>query len=86
MNDGYRVVKDNLGQWFIVCDQNQNAIGLTWRDGATLNGQENDFYVKSMDIVLFFDLILEVSPKNTYAEYIDAVQEIARTAIKQARR
>ena len=46
VNDGYRVVKDNLGQWLIVCDQNQNAIGLTWQDGVTMNGQGHQFYIE----------------------------------------
>lgn len=31
-------------QWLIVCVINQNAIGLTWTDGTTLNGAEFDFF------------------------------------------
>ena len=45
-NDGYSVVKDNLGQWLIVYDQNQNAIGLTWKDGKTMNGEGHQFYIE----------------------------------------
>ena len=45
-NDGYRVVKDGLGQWFIFCDNNKSAIGLTWKDGKTMNGKEKEFYIQ----------------------------------------
>lgn len=44
-NIAYRVTRDNLGQYHIVFDRNQHAIGLTWKDGVTLNGQEGDFYI-----------------------------------------
>ena len=42
-NDGYKVVKAN-DQWLIVFTPNGHAIGLTWEDGITLNGDEGDFY------------------------------------------
>ena len=41
----YDVVKDNLGQYFIICNRNNYAIGLTWTDGVTLNGRPSEFYV-----------------------------------------
>lgn len=44
-NNLYRVVSDNLGQYFIVCLDNNYAIGLTWRDNTTLNGKESEFYI-----------------------------------------
>lgn len=44
-NDGYKVIKDNLDQWFIQ-HSGGNCIGLTWRNGTTLNGKENEFYIK----------------------------------------
>lgn len=44
-NPGYRVVKDNLGQWFIHCTMNDHYIGLTHMDGKTMNGAEEDFYL-----------------------------------------
>lgn len=47
-NSAYRVICDTLGQWLIVYrfgGRNANAIGLTARDGVTLNGAESDFYV-----------------------------------------
>lgn len=45
MNEGYIVTVDNYAQWFIVWLPNQYAIGLTWRDGITLNGKESEFYI-----------------------------------------
>jgi hypothetical protein len=47
-NRGYQVIKDNLGQWFIVYDRDgprPNYIGLTWQDGKTMNGRPSEFYV-----------------------------------------
>lgn len=41
----YEVVRDSLGQHFIVCLANQYAIGLTHRDGVTLNESESSFFV-----------------------------------------
>lgn len=41
----YEVVKDKYDQWFIVCTLNDDAIGLTWRDGRTLNGKEEEFFI-----------------------------------------
>jgi len=35
--------------WCIVCVQNGSAIGLTWRDGVTMNGDAVDFYVAGAD-------------------------------------
>jgi hypothetical protein len=45
-NDGYSVIKDKLGQFLIIFKTNESCIGLTWRDGITLNGKEADFYIK----------------------------------------
>ena len=43
--DDYVVVKDGLGQWF-VRHCHGHAIGLTWRDGTTMNGNPDEFYVE----------------------------------------
>lgn len=32
-------------EYLIRCLSNDNCIGLTWRDGKTLNGKESDFYI-----------------------------------------
>ena len=44
-SQAYRVIKDNVGQWLIQCDINGYCIGLTWRDGVTMNGKESQFFV-----------------------------------------
>lgn len=41
----YKVVKDDVGQWLIVCTLNNHAIGLTWRDGVTVNGKPEEFFL-----------------------------------------
>lgn len=44
-NYAYRVIKDSLGQYLILCTMNQNCIGLTHLDGVTMNGEPEDFFV-----------------------------------------
>ena len=44
-NSAYKVIKDKIGQYLIVCSLNQYTIGLTWRDGTTLNDKEENFYI-----------------------------------------
>lgn len=44
-NTGYSVMVDTLGQWLIIFAPNNNAIGLTHRDGVTLNGREDEFFI-----------------------------------------
>ena len=45
VSDIYHVKK--IGNDFIIhCIVNDSVIGLTWNDKKTLNGKENDFYVK----------------------------------------
>jgi hypothetical protein len=41
----YEVVHDKLGQWLVRCVINGSCIGLTWRNGVTLNGRESEFFV-----------------------------------------
>lgn len=47
-NEAYRVEKDSIGQWWIVCQSKDlthgSTIGLTWKDGKTLNGKESEFF------------------------------------------
>lgn len=43
-NAGYKVIKDNLGQYLIVYDYNGYTIGLTDRDGKILNGRLEQFF------------------------------------------
>ena len=41
----YEVVKDGIGQWLIRSKCNDHYIGLTWADGKTLNGREDQFFI-----------------------------------------
>lgn len=43
-NPAYRVIKDSKDQYMIKCTINNTYIGLTWKDGVTLNGKEENFY------------------------------------------
>lgn len=43
-NSSYKVIVDYHKQWLIVCD-NGSTIGLTNRDGHSLNGEEKDFFI-----------------------------------------
>ncbi|NTV02441.1 MAG: hypothetical protein HGB04_06600 [Chlorobiaceae bacterium] len=45
-SDAYAVARDSIGQWLIKCRVNGSCIGLTWLDGKTLNGDQEDFYVE----------------------------------------
>lgn len=45
-NDGYRVIRDDIGQWLIHCAWNGACWGLTHQDGATLNGEPRQFYIE----------------------------------------
>ena len=44
-NEGYRVIKDRLGQYLVTYLPNGSAIGLTDRRGDRLNGREANFFV-----------------------------------------
>ena len=47
-NPAYEVIVDSIGQWLIHCNMNDSYIGLTWRDGITLNGKESEFILDSV--------------------------------------
>jgi len=44
INSLYEVIKDRNNEYFIKSTSNNHCIGLTWSDGVTMNGDENDFY------------------------------------------
>ncbi len=48
-NPNYQVIKDSKGQYLIVCSLNDSCIGLTWKDGITLNGKKKDFHILLKD-------------------------------------
>ena len=45
VNELYVVIKDRYGRYLIHCTANDSFTGLTWRDGVTLNGSEQEFYI-----------------------------------------
>lgn len=48
----YTVIRDRLGQYLIAYrhgERDASYIGLTWRDGVTLNGKTDDFYITSVN-------------------------------------
>lgn len=48
-NSEYVVIKhfprSYQAEYLIKCLHNNHCIGLTWRDGKTLNGKEEQFYI-----------------------------------------
>lgn len=48
VHEGYEVKAWRIGtpqeDWVVVCHSNGHAIGLTWRDGVTMNGREDQFF------------------------------------------
>ena len=34
-----------IDQFLIKCPQNENYTGLTWRDGVTMNGDPDEFFI-----------------------------------------
>jgi len=43
----YRVIKDSINQYLIMCSINGSCIGLTNIGGDKLNGHESDFYYEN---------------------------------------
>jgi hypothetical protein len=46
-NQGYEVIRDTLGQYLIIWrrgERGEHCIGLTHRDGVTMNGKPNEFF------------------------------------------
>ncbi len=77
-NDSYKVLYQPYGtinrlkddpadRWIISCS-NGHSIGLTWSDGVTLNGKENDFYIAISD---------EERLRQALLEYADKIKGIA---------
>lgn len=44
-NESYEVILDSVGQYLIYRKINEYCIGLTWRDGVTMNGTEEEFFI-----------------------------------------
>tara|TARA_R100000781_G_scaffold113020_1_gene80846 strand:+ start:305 stop:511 length:207 start_codon:yes stop_codon:yes gene_type:complete len=48
-NTAYEVIKDSIGQYLIKCHLNNYCIGLTHKDNKTLNGDEKDFFIQTIN-------------------------------------
>ena len=51
----YEVIKDSIDQYLIIYNRggrNENCIGLTWQNGTTLNGKEDEFFVEGPRAVI----------------------------------
>ena len=46
INKAYEVIVDKRGEFMIKCTINGSLIGLTHSDNVTLNGNEDQFYIK----------------------------------------
>ena len=60
-NNGYEVIKDQRNQYLITHKASSNTIGLTHKDGITLNGKESKFFIYESS----GDLLTEVSTHFT---------------------
>jgi hypothetical protein len=45
-HEGYDVLKNGNGWYYVKCNRNNHINGLTWRDGVTMNGKESEFFIK----------------------------------------
>lgn len=55
-NESYQVVKHN-DQWYMTCKANDSTIGLTWKDGKTLNGDPAHFFINEGPVALLNELL-----------------------------
>jgi hypothetical protein len=66
-SEGYVVIRDEIGQWLIRCLPNGHCIGLTRRDGVTMNGKPEDFFVaplRKLGQTKFQKLLVLQAPVN----------------------
>lgn len=69
------VLKDGEDQWLIHCTFNDSFIGLTWRDGVTLNGKPEQFYIEGE----------QPQPKSAWAAARPAPRRLGRRVDLDAR-
>lgn len=43
----YDVINPIPDQWLIMCNNNQNCVGLTHTDNVTMSEDEGDFFIKN---------------------------------------
>lgn len=96
-NNHYRVFRDVCGEYLIFCNLNNDTIGLTWKDGKTLNGKEEDFYIERTqqinnlaDVQNLFRDICELGVKfhddDDLADYIPLKDDTLELPRKEALR
>ena len=79
---GYEVMRDKVGQWFIICCFNGSLTSLTWADGVTMNEREEDFFVASKSVTATFrkpdgEIVKDSSYHEPMNEAIEAADEDA---------
>ena len=63
-NEGYVVYKDRLGNYLITFTPNGHTIGLTWSDGVTMNGKEDEFFIKDDRLYLLKEAVMAYAAAN----------------------
>lgn len=48
-NEAYPVIRDSLGQYFVICTLTQMCHGLTNAQDTQLSGEIADFYIENND-------------------------------------
>ena len=75
-NEGYEVIRDNIGQWLIHCNINDTYIGLTHRDNVTMNcNHEGEFFMLRPDpikAVMGKFSIVDLRKAREIAEHFDS--------------
>jgi len=61
-NPSYKVIKTVSG--YGIKHAGGNLIGLTWADGKTLNGKEEEFYINESKIMGFKKCLNKTEKKN----------------------
>ncbi len=72
----YKIVKDELGQWLIVCTLNNSVIGLTWSDGVTLNGEPDDFHIKGLYVPIDIETVVREAELEMFGHFTDTSKSV----------
>lgn len=90
----YSVTKSHFGNgeedWNIFCKSNEHCIGLTWQDGKTMNGREEQFFINPKDNFteeklheLYLDYFNNFITVEKFAEHYNLNFEEAKEVIEQ---
>lgn len=80
-NENYQIVKSE-NEYLIKSISNNNIVGLTWKDGKTLNGKEDEFFIEKPLITR--QQFLDYFRSDRYSEELssDDCLEVFKTSIK----